>query len=74
MQFVSDLHRHVTRPAFGGVEGHDADGMTVLALHKIADQRLTNSVFRAGLAPGAIELTEVLPRDVGVLVGPVGHN
>src|SRR5271166_1049528 len=32
-QFISDVHGHVTGPAFGGVEGDDADRLAVLAVH-----------------------------------------
>ena len=74
MQFVSDLHRHVTGPAFGGVEGHDADWMTILALHKVADQRLAVSVVRVGLAPAAANPAEVIQHEICVLVGPMRHN
>jgi hypothetical protein len=73
-QLVGDIQGHVTGPALGGVERHDADGMTILVAHKVADQRFSVSVFRVGLAPTTPSPAEVIEHEIGVLIGPVGHN
>jgi len=73
-QLVGNVHRHIAGPAFGGVEGDDADGLTVLAVDQLADQRIPVSSFRVGLSPGAPDAAEIIQHKVSVLIGPMGHN
>src|SRR6516225_10112122 len=73
-QLLGDIHGHVTGPAFGGVEGHNADRMTILALHEVADQRLAVSLVHVGLTPSASKRAIILQHEIGVLVGRVGNN
>src|ERR1700756_133930 len=73
-QLVGDIHGHVTGPSFGGVEGHYADRMPILALHEVADQHLAVSVVCVGLAPEAAHMSVVLQHEICVVVSLVGHN
>ena len=74
-QFIGDVDGHVTGPALGGVEGHNARWMRVLAVDQIADQRLAVGRIGVGLALGASQhATEVIEDKVGVLLRPMGRN
>src|SRR5690242_445347 len=73
-QLVGNIHRHIARPAFGGVEGDDANGMPVLAVDQLADQRIPISAFRVGFSPGAPDTAEVIQHQVSVLIGLLGHD
>src|SRR6185437_7071851 len=73
-QFVGDIFGHVTGPPFGGVEGDDADRMTVQAFHQVADQRLSISAFGVGLPPAASDPAELIQHEIGILVRRMGHN
>src|SRR4029078_574810 len=54
-KLVGDIHGHVARPTFCGIEGDNAPRKAVLVLHKVADQRLAVGAFFVGLPPGAPE-------------------
>ena len=48
---VADIHGHITRPSFGGIEGDNTDWIVIVAREEIADQRLAISMFFVGFAP-----------------------
>jgi hypothetical protein len=48
---MNATQRDVTRPAFGGVERDDADGVAVLTCQQVADQRGAVGL-NASLVPG----------------------
>jgi len=68
------MHRHIAGPAFGGVEGDDADGIPKQAVDQLADQRIPVRSFHVGLSPGAPDAAEVIQHKVSVLIGPMGHD
>ena len=50
-QLIGDVHSHVARPTFHGIEGDDADWIVELALHQITDKCVAVSSVLVGLTP-----------------------
>ena len=50
---MGDIFGNVFRPAFGGVEGDDADRIAVLAGQQVLDDRFEIGRLVIGFAPGA---------------------
>src|SRR4030081_3687499 len=59
-----DVCADVARPAAGGVEGHHAQGMSILTGQEIGDDRCQVGFGRVGLAVSASELTEVIQHEI----------
>jgi hypothetical protein len=65
--------RNVARPAFGSVEGDDADWITESAVEQVGDHRFKIGVFDVDLAPGASDRPEVVEHQAGVAIN-AGDN
>src|SRR5882757_9741693 len=59
-QLVGNIDRDVARPALGGVEGDNADGVTILVFHETAHQRLPVSALLICFAPSAPEPAKIV--------------
>ena len=57
MQIFSDLGGDIAGPALGGIEGDDANRITVLAGQQVPDDRFVIRCFRLDLAPNPAEST-----------------
>jgi hypothetical protein len=52
-QLVGNIHGYVTGPAFGGIEGDDADRIFILPVEQVSDQRRAISSRFVGLRCGS---------------------
>jgi hypothetical protein len=57
---MGNVHGDVLRPAFGGVEGDDADRVGVLTGEKVLNHRLQIGGFVIGFNLGAARFPEVV--------------
>src|SRR6516165_21469 len=55
---VCDVLGDIARPAFGGIEGNNADGVSVLPRDKISDDRLPVRLGGIGLKVGSAEMSK----------------
>ena len=69
-----DVCADVARPAVGGVEGHHAQGMSILTGQQIGDDRCQVGFGRVGLAVSASELTEVIQHEIDGAVTAVSKR
>jgi len=69
-----DVCADVARPAVGGVEGHHAQGMSILTGQQIGDDRCHVGFGRVGLAVSASELTEVIQHEIDGAVTAVSKQ
>ena len=51
-QFAGDVLGNIFRPALGGIEGDDADRVTILAGQQVLNYRFEVGGFVIGFAPG----------------------
>ena len=53
-QFAGDVLGNIFRPALGGIEGDDADRVTILAGQQVLNYRFEVGGFVIGFAPGEL--------------------
>jgi hypothetical protein len=73
-EFLSDVGRDVARPAFGGVEADDADGLRILPVEQVLDDGLEVRGLDIGFAVGAPAPTEIVHYQADVLIVVSWHN
>jgi hypothetical protein len=66
-QLVGNIHGYVTGPAFGGIEGDDADRIFILPVEQVSDQRRAISSRFIGLTPCPTERAKIVQHYVNSL-------
>jgi hypothetical protein len=72
--FLSNVGRDVLRPLFGCVETDDPDGVLILALGYVHDDRFEVNSYDVGLTVGASKTSEVVDYYVGIPIVVVGDD
>jgi hypothetical protein len=58
-QLIGDIHRYVSGPAFGGVEGDYTNRTFVLTVEQVSDQRCPPGSRFVGFTPGPSEMAKI---------------
>lgn len=73
-QLLGDVFRYVLRPAFGRVEGNDADRVGVFTREQAKDHVFQIGRFDVGFAVSSTISSEVVHDNIDALIVTRGHD